>query len=117
MGCYLDTAWEILLKDCPIQVHQNKVEFGHKTLEGKDWGAYFVYPRSDSKTASIGVITGSGLTGLKAAFANHYFQNSTHYPDVVIFNPDILNGSIQGVYCTGFFGNDWSIENGDFIWR
>jgi pimeloyl-ACP methyl ester carboxylesterase len=110
-------AWNTLLDHCPIQISNNSVSVGNKKLIGNNWGANFIYPRKDSDIASIGVISATGMVGFKAAFANHYFQNSTHFPDVKIFNQDILKGGINGYYCSGFFGNDWSVESGDFAWR
>ena len=33
-----------------------------------------------------------------------------------IYNTVITNGD-KAVKCAGFFGNDWSIEKGDFKWK
>ena len=35
----------------------------------------------------------------------------------MVFNEEMPKIGLPGVKFTGFFGNDWSIENGDFIWN
>ncbi|ALJ05295.1 alpha/beta hydrolase [Pseudalgibacter alginicilyticus] len=112
-----NSAWKMLLKDSPIQVQDNKVDFNGKVLAGTEWGMYFIVPRSDSNKASVGVVTATGQTGFKAAYMNHYLVNGTTFPDVLLFNDTVLENGIPAVKCAGFFGNDWSIETGDFEWN
>lgn len=112
-----NTAWKVLLRDSPIQVKNNEVRIGDKTLSGNQWGLYFTVPRTDSDVATIGVITATGDMGMKAAYANHYLVNGTTFPDVVLFNSDLLKEGIDAVKHAGFFGNDWTIEKGDFEWK
>ncbi len=78
---------------------------------------YFIVPRNDSDRASVGVVTATGNKGMKAAYANHYLVNGTTFPDVVLFDSELLNQGINAVKQAGFFGNDWSIKNGDFEWK
>lgn len=112
-----NSAWNVLLKNSPLQVSKGKLKMADKSLEGSQWGAYFIYPRQDSEIASIGVVTATGVAGMKAAYSNHYLVNGTTFPDVIVFSKDVLNTGISGVTCSGFFGNDWSVEEGDFVWR
>ena len=107
-----NVAWNTLLRDCPIQVSNNQLQIGDKILKGEKWGSYFIYPRYDSDIASVGVVTATGTGGMKAAFANDYVGR-TAYPDVIIFDETMMKDGIKGIKCCGFFGNDWSIENGD----
>ena len=107
----------MLLNGSPVQVKNNEITFGNKKLPGAQWGMYFIVPRSDSKTASVGVVTATGTAGMKSAYANHYLVNGTTFPDVFIFDETILSKGVSSVKCAGFFGNDWSIENGDFEWQ
>ncbi len=110
-------AWNKLLKNNPIQVENGLVSFGSKKLIGNNWGMYFTVPRNDSDFASIGIVTATGIKGMKAAYANHYLVNGTTFPDVLLFDDSVLlNGDIA-VKCAGFFGNDWTIEKGDFKWN
>ncbi len=109
-------SWNHLLKDCPIQVTNGSMKVGDRQLSG-DYGAYFIYPRRDSELASVGVVTASGSKGMKAAHANWYLTNGSTFPDVLVFHPDFVRDGIAGVELSGFFGNDWSVKNGDFVWE
>ena len=110
-------AWNKLLANAPLQVRKGKLTLGGKTLSGDQYGGYFIYPRKDSDRASVGVVTATGVKGMKAAYANHYLVNGTTFPDVLLFNDTLLFEGVGGVECSGFFGNDWSYEKGDFVWR
>lgn len=110
-------AWDLLLNESPIQVSNNTISFGIKTLSGNQWGLYFIRPRKDSDTASVGVVSATGVKGMKAAYMNHYLVNGTTFPDALIFDDNALLFGDKKVKCAGFFGNDWSIENGEFEWQ
>ena len=110
-------AWNKLLKNSPIQVENGLVIFGSKKLIGNNWGMYFTVPRNDSDFASIGIVTATGINGMKAAYANHYLVNGTTFPDVLLFDDSVLLNGDKAVKCAGFFGNDWTIEKGDFKWN
>ncbi|SFS39222.1 carboxylesterase family protein [Lutibacter maritimus] len=110
-------AWNKLLKNSPIQVENGLVNFGSKKLKGNQWGLYFTVPRTDSNFASVGVVTATGNKGMKAAYANHYLVNGTTFPDVLLFDDSVLLNGDKAVKCAGFFGNDWSIDSGEFKWK
>ena len=79
----MNLAWDKLLKDSPIQVKRDQILFGSDVLSGDDLAAYFVYPRTDEGDTSIGVIAGSGIRGLKSAYANNYFVSGSGFPLIV----------------------------------
>lgn len=112
-----NSAWKLLLKGSPVQVKRNEITIGNKTLKGDNYGAYLTYPRTDSKTASVAVITGTGLNGFKATLPNKYFGSGTDTPDVMIFNNSVYETGINGIEAAGYLGNDWSLENGDIEWK
>jgi hypothetical protein len=112
-----NAAWNSLLKDSPVQVSNGKVSVGSKIMGGSQWGIYFVYPRPDSDTATVGVVSATGMRGMKGAYANDYLVNGTTFPDVMLFDDSMMEKGLEGVKCSGFFGNDWSVEKGDFAWR
>jgi predicted esterase len=112
-----NAAWKQLMQNSPVQVGDNLVQFGDKTLKGDQWGLYFIVPRSDSDIASIGVVSATGTKGRNAAYMNHYLVNGTTFPDVLIFDDSVLLDGEPAVKCAGFFGNDWGIESGDFEWK
>lgn len=107
-------AWNLLLKDAPVKVEPGVIHFGPYSLRGNDLGTYFMYPRPDSETASVGVVAGTGLEGMKALAPNDYFSGITGFPDLLIFSTEWLRSGMEGIRVSGFFGNDWSIDQGDF---
>lgn len=108
-------AWDMLLNHCPVRVNNGSINFGSRELKGNDLGALFVYPRADSNTASVGVVSGTGTQGMKATYTNDYFSGITGYPDLLIFNVDMVRDGLKAMKISGFFGNDWSIDGGDFV--
>ena len=108
-----NAAWDHLLLDCPIQVYRSKVVAGEKIWTGNDLGAYFVWPMQGSVNASIAVISGSGIEGMNAAFANQYFAGASGYPDFMIFSLDMLHAGANAIKMAGFFDNAWKISSSE----
>ncbi|MCW3091238.1 MAG: alpha/beta hydrolase [Ferruginibacter sp.] len=112
-----NTAWNILLNDCPIQVERNLVKAGDKTWTGDDLAGYFTWPIKNSPIASVAVISGSGLKGMRAADANQYFAGGSGFPDFIIFRLGMLVSGSKGIQMAGFFDNEWKLNSGEFIRR
>ncbi|MFC6858110.1 prolyl oligopeptidase family serine peptidase [Zunongwangia atlantica] len=112
-----NAAWKKLLKDSPIQVSNGEIEIGSKILKGSQYGTYFIYPNNDNASTSIGVISATGVEGMHAAYANDYLENGTFFPDVMVFDSAMPKAGLPGVKFGGFFGNNWSLEMGNFIWN
>jgi hypothetical protein len=108
-------AWSKLLSKCPVKVSKGKVVVGAREFTGDDLAAYFMWPREDSNFASVAVITGTGKTGMQAANANQYFAGGSGFPDLMIFSTEMLKSGFKSVKMAGFFGNDWSVDKGDFV--
>ncbi|OZI07940.1 alpha/beta hydrolase [Siphonobacter sp. BAB-5385] len=105
-----NAAWKILLADCPIQIQRNRVQAGTQSYQGDDWGAYFVWPIKGSNTASVAVVSGTGLKGMKAADANQYFAGASGFPDFMIYQFDMLKQGSKGVKLAGFYDNAWKLN-------
>ncbi|MFA6481581.1 MAG: prolyl oligopeptidase family serine peptidase [Bacteroidales bacterium] len=105
-----NSAWPILLSGCPVQVKRGSISFGKETIEGDNYGAYLMYPRPDSKTASVAAVTGTGLTGMHAADANQYFSGGSGFPDYMIFTADLARDGVKAVKYSGFYGNRWELD-------
>lgn len=103
-------AWNLVLNNVPVVVKNGEILFGNHVLKGNDTGAYFIYPRSDSETASVGVVAGTGIEGMKAGIKNNYFAGFNGYPDLLIFNTDYIKEGLDGILVSGFFNNQWKIE-------
>jgi hypothetical protein len=54
---------------------------------------------------------------MKQANFAPYHHPYVGLPDIVIYNSDILLSDNDGIRFIGFFGNDWSIQTGEFIQR
>lgn len=102
-------AWNLLLAGSPVIVKNHELIFGEKTWQGDDLGIYFTYPRHDSETASVGIVAGTGIRGMKATYPNDYFSGVNGYPDLLIFRNGWLKGGFDDILVSGFFENDWSI--------
>ncbi|MFT3702567.1 MAG: prolyl oligopeptidase family serine peptidase [Agriterribacter sp.] len=105
-----NAAWNVLLKESPVQVQRNKILVGGDTYTGEDLAAYFVYPLKNTAITSVAVIAGTGLKGMKAANANQYFAGASGFPDYMIFRLSMLAEGSKSVETAGFFDNDWKLD-------
>ncbi|MFZ0454052.1 MAG: prolyl oligopeptidase family serine peptidase, partial [Ignavibacteriaceae bacterium] len=110
-----NSAWKYLLKDSPVQVNDDQIKVGSKTYKGDDLACLMIRPRSDSKVANVGIISGTGIKGMELVNFAQYFDQYMNLPDLVIYNSGILKSDEQGVKFTGYFGNDWSLAKGEFV--
>jgi hypothetical protein len=76
-----------------------------------------IRPRPGSNTASVGVVGGTGLTGLRATNRLRYFISGVAYPDIMIYSARALVEGNKQIRSLGYFGLDWSLESGEFEWR
>jgi dipeptidyl aminopeptidase/acylaminoacyl peptidase len=112
----LNSAWPLLLGHSPIQVGRGEVRVGERRLVGEDLACLFLQPRPDSDVASVAVVAGSGLRGLRLTQRLPYFMAGTGYPDCLVLSPRFLEQGTKGIVTAGFFGPDWSISTGDWAW-
>jgi poly(3-hydroxybutyrate) depolymerase len=108
-------AWNALLDSCPVRIHKGSVRVGQQELHGQDLGCLFLYPASGG--GAIGVVGGSGLAGMKLTDRLPYWSSGVAYPDVTILDATVLTRGYPGVRCAGFFGLDWKVESGEFVWQ
>jgi poly(3-hydroxybutyrate) depolymerase len=110
-----NSAWNKLLGNSPVQVDNKKIKIGDKEFSGKDYACLFIRPRLDSKTAYVAAVSGTGIDGMMLANFTQYHEQYMGIPDIVVYNSDILKSDESGVKFAGYFGNDWSVEKGEFI--
>jgi len=110
-----NAAWKPLLSDSPVQVSRTHIAAGAQNLTGDDLACLFIRPRPGSARASVGVVSGSGLTGMRLTDRLPYFVSGVEYPDYLVLNPDTLTKGISGVRLAGFFGPDWNVPTGEFL--
>ncbi|WP_051293342.1 hypothetical protein [Olivibacter sitiensis] len=104
-----NSAWSTLLADCPITVDPSGVSMGNKRYEGEDLGGYFVWKKPGSDIHSVGVITGTGVNGMRAATANQYFAGASGFPDYMFFRLGMLKNGPQELTDAGFYSNLWEL--------
>lgn len=112
-----NAAWPALLSHSPVQVRHGLVRVGDREQRGDDLACLFCRPRPNSDRACVAVISGSGLAGLKLTERVPYFMAGVAYPDCTVFGPESLLKGNDGVIAAGYFGNDWSVDGGEFAWR
>lgn len=112
-----NSAWPALLAASPVQVSRTGVKIGARAISGDDLACLFVRPRPGSQIASVAVVSGTGLPGARLTERVPYFLAGVAFPDCTVFGADTLRDEAKGVRAAGFFGNDWSVEKGDFAWR
>jgi pimeloyl-ACP methyl ester carboxylesterase len=110
-------AWESLLQDSPVEVRRNCVRLGTRTAKGPDLACLFIRPRLGSAMASIGVIAGTGLPGMRLTNQLPIFLSGVGYPDFTLIHSNMLELGAAGIRAAGFFGPDWSVDSGEFAWR
>ena len=109
-----NAAWPRLLAGCPVEVRRGRARVGDRNYVGSDIAAYFVRPRAESDVASVGVVAWTGRAGWVAASPGQYFISGAGFPDLLLFSAETLRYGTDGVRAIGWFGNDWSLEKGDF---
>jgi len=113
-----NAAWKALLGESPVQVRRDAVRVGSREERGKDVACLFIRPRPGSDVASVGAVAGTGLAGMRLTDRLPYFISGAGYPDCFVAGSEMLSaGGVAGVRCAGFFGKDWSVEKGEFVWR
>jgi predicted esterase len=109
-----NSAWKALLGPGPVQVHHGKVRIGKREVKGDDLGCLFIRPRPGSDVASVGAVTGTGIAGMRLTDRLPCFVSGIAWPDFVVLSPECLTRLGAGIRAAGFFGLDWSVENGEF---
>ena len=108
-------AWPALLADSPVQVRRGEVRIANRSLQGDDLSAIFVRPRRDSDIASVAVVSGTGPVGMRATYSVSFFTSFVRYPDCLVTRPGAASARGSENMAAGFFGLDWSVENGEFV--
>lgn len=110
-----NSAWSKVLDDEQVRVTEGEITFGKEVTRGNDYACFMVRRRKGSETASVGVVAGTGITGMRLTYVVPYLQPGFALPDLTVFNSEVLSKEFQGVKIAGFFGLDWSVASGDFV--
>ncbi|MGQ9739297.1 MAG: hypothetical protein ACUVRT_15530 [Armatimonadota bacterium] len=112
-----NAVWQLLLGNSPVQVHRGSVSIGSRAITGENLACLFVRPRAGSDTALVGAVAGTGIVGFRLTDRLPYFTAGAGFPDCLVLSADMLTNGMSGVMVGGFFGADWSLQSGEFIWR
>jgi dienelactone hydrolase len=112
-----NAAWAALLGGSPVQVRRGAIQIGTREIRAEDLACLFCRPRPGSGRASVAVIAGTGIVGSRLTDRVPYFSAGVAYPDCTVFGVETLSKGVAGVRVAGFFGMDWSVDKGDFVWR
>ena len=106
-----NAAWNELLGTCPVQVTTDRITIGSQVLTG-DYGTCFVRPSPHSDNVSVIVIAGTNPRGMRICNPFSLFVPFVRYPDLVVIGSE--DNDRFDIVHAGYFGLDWSIENGEF---
>lgn len=73
-------------------------------------------PMAGTIDRHVGLVGGSDLAGMKLTNRSPYFLSGAGYPDLLVLGRESLTKGSAGILKAGFFGNDWSVRNGDIAW-
>jgi hypothetical protein len=65
----------------------------------------------------VGVVSGSGIRGMKAAEANQYFVSGSSFPDFMIFSAEMLKEGVKAIKCAGFYDRNWNPNPDGWEWQ
>ncbi|MEO1496366.1 MAG: alpha/beta hydrolase [Planctomycetota bacterium] len=133
----VNSAARFWLQSAPVHARRGVVEVwptderrDARPESGDDLGVVFVAPKpsfirrrsaSDRPLASVALIGGTGMRGMRSTTRLRYFWSGVRYPDVTVFQAGAT--SIRGeadepdVRAAGYLGPDWSVEEGELLWR
>jgi Prolyl oligopeptidase family len=109
--------WNALLKDSPVQVKRGEVHVGERRAQGEDLACLFVRPRPGSARALVGVVSGTGLPGMRVTERMPIFMSGVGYPDLLLLDAGVLTQGSASLRAAGFFGLDWGVGSGEIVWR
>jgi dienelactone hydrolase len=111
-----NAAWRALLGASPVTLRRGAVQVGDRRLTSADLACLFLRPRPGSRQATVGVVGGTGLAGMRLTDRMPYFVSGVEYPDLIVLGPETLSAGGSGVRVAGFFGLDWGVATGEWVW-
>ena len=105
-----NAAWTQIVDPSTLHVERGRLRCGDREWTGTDLALLAVTPRRDSHVASVGLISGTGLPGMRTLDGLPYFVSGVGYPDWTVLRTRCLQDGLSGIEAAGFFGNDWKLE-------
>jgi poly(3-hydroxybutyrate) depolymerase len=112
-----NAAWPVLLAESAVQVSRGQVRIGKRAVAGTGLACLFIRPLPESDQAAVGVVSGTGLIGLRLTERLPYFTSGVAYPDVTLIDANVLAAGSAIPLAAGYFGDFWDVESGEFAWK
>ena len=112
-----NSQWAELLGESPVQVSADEVVVGDRQIQGNDLTCLFVQPRKDSDVASVIAISATGIPGIRLSCKQSLFQPFVRYPDCAVLRVPNADSGRAIVEAAGYFGADWSVAKGEFLFK
>ncbi len=98
-----NAAWRAVLEAPPLVPEGGRIRIGDKSFTGPDLACLFVAPRAGSAAgAMVGVVGGTGVTGMRATTGLPFFVSGVHWPDWTVFRASVWQDGLGGVVAAGF---------------
>lgn len=101
--------WDAVV-DEEVDVSGGRVRVGERAFENAALLA--IRPRKGSDVASVGIVAGTSAAAMRWTERRPILGGGFAYPDVTVLRD--VGGEV--VIGAGFFGNDWRVATGDFVW-
>ncbi|MCA8917632.1 MAG: prolyl oligopeptidase family serine peptidase [Planctomycetes bacterium] len=110
-------AFDLLIQGSPVEAKPKQAVIGDKAVVRGDLAMLYTYPRVDSDLASVVVVGGTGIKGMRLTDRVAYFTSGASFPDVLVFGPEMLKDGTGGLLVGGYFSEDWEVSGGDWVWN
>ena len=94
-----------------------KVRIGARVLSGDDLACIFLRPRPESDVASVGVVAGTGMAGIEADGTPSLLRLGSGLSRLHGLHRANLEEGAAPILAAGYFGPDWGVETGEFLWQ
>ncbi len=111
-----NALWKKFLGGSPVSVAPGEIRAGAHRFQGGDLCCLMIRPRPFSDVASVGCVGGTGLAGMRLTNRLAYLSPGIGFPDLLIARADMLLRGEEAIPAAGFFGPDWSLEQGEIVW-
>jgi pimeloyl-ACP methyl ester carboxylesterase len=128
-----NSAWFLLQQEAifhrsrTVRVERGAAWLGERPESGDDLSVLAIRPRPGSSTASVAVVGGTGITGMRMTTRLRYFWSGVEYPDFLLYGPTAIDsvaepgpdelGEARDVRAAGYFDIDWGVDGGGILWR
>lgn len=103
-----------LAADSPLAVSRESARIGDRRWDGPQYACLGIHVSNAEQGVLVALVAPTGPVGMRLCDRLPYFVSGIAYPDATVLSPDVLMKGLAGVVATGFFGNDWTVENGEF---